>query len=97
MNKRTVKLPPELVTKVRDASTILAIMIAFIILSYYKYDFVITEDGSYDYLPYIPPMQKQWIETLGYIQLVSSLTLLLGFCVNNRSLVVQEGWRVRCE
>ena len=55
------------------------------------------EDGSYDYLPYIPPMQKQWIEILGYIQLVSSLTLLLGFCVNNRSLVIQEGWRLRCE
>lgn len=56
MKKRTVKLPPELVTKVRDASTILAILIAFIILVYYHYDFVITEDGSYDYLPYIPPM-----------------------------------------
>ena len=31
------------------------------------------------------------------MQAISSCTLLLGFCVNSRNLVIQEGWRKRID
>ena len=55
MKKRKIKLPPEVVTNVRDFSTLLAVLIALIILVYYKYELVPRDDGAYDYRPYIPP------------------------------------------
>ena len=55
MKKTKIKLTPETVTKVRDFSTILAVLIAMIILTYYKYELVPRDDGAYDYKPYIPP------------------------------------------
>ena len=30
------------------------------------------------------------------MQAVSAFTILLGFCVNNRNLVIKEGWRKQC-
>ena len=97
MKKTKIKLTPETVTKVRDFSTILAVLIAMIILTYYKYELVPRDDGAYDYKPYIPPQQRQWIEYLGYIQAVSAFTILLGFCFNNRNLVIKDGWRRQVE
>ena len=93
MKKTKIKLTPETVTKVRDFSTILAVLIAMIILTYYKYELVPRDDGAYDYKPYIPPQQRQWIEYLGYMQAVSAVTILLGFCFNSRNLVIKDGWR----
>ena len=61
MKKRFIKLKPEIVMKVRDASTIIAVLIAGIILGWYKYELVPRDDGTYDYKPYIPPEQKNWI------------------------------------
>ena len=55
MKKQKIKLSPELVTKVRDFSTGIAVAIAIIILTYYEYKTVPRDDGAYDYKPYIPP------------------------------------------
>ena len=55
MKKTKIKLTPETVTKVRDFSTLLAVLIAMIILIFFKYELVPRDDGAYDYKPYIPP------------------------------------------
>lgn len=95
MTRRIIKLPPFIVFKIRDLSTILAVAIAFIIISNYKYEKVLQPDGAYDYMPYITPYNQFLIKIFGYIQLVSSSLLVLGFFINQKNLVIKEGWRKR--
>jgi hypothetical protein len=95
MKTQRFKIAPEAISKIRDLSTGFAAGIAGLILWFYKYDLVPSEDGSYDYKAYMEPEYYQWIVILGYCQLVSSSLLLLGFWLNQRGLVVQAGWRMR--
>ena len=84
MTRRIIKLPPALVIKIRDVSTVLGVAIAFIIVWQYKYEKVLRPDGNgdYNYMPYIPPYYEFIIKILGYMQLFSSSFLVLGFFVN---------------
>ena len=83
--------------KVRDVSTLIALLIAVIIINGYKWELVPREDGAYDYMPYMPPLYEQSIRYLGYLQLISSSVLLVGFWLNQRALVIKAGWRKRIE
>ena len=97
MKKTNFKIPPEVILKVRDVSTLIALMIATIIIIGYRWDFVLREDGAYDYMPYMEPIYATCIMYFGYMQLLSSSVLLVGFWMNERGLVVKEGWRKRIE
>merc|ERR1712241_1388878 len=48
-------------------------------------------------MPYMEPIYETCIMYLGYMQLLSSSVLLVGFWMNERGLVVKEGWRKRIE
>ena len=67
MKKSKIKLPPTVVDKIRDASTVMAVLIAIIISSFYVYELVPRSDGAYDYKPYIDPEKGNWIVWLGYL------------------------------
>ena len=86
-----------MVLSIRDFSTILSIAIAFVIIFQYKYTKVLRDDGAYDYRPYITPQYETIMKVFGYMQLVSSSFLLVGFFINQRNLVIKEGWRKRIE
>lgn len=55
MKSKKFTIAPEVIMKVRDFSTIMAVMIALVILNFYKYDLVPREDGAYDYMPFMEP------------------------------------------
>ena len=46
MSNRIIKLPPYIVTKIRDLSTILGVAIAFVIVWQYRYEKVLRPDGA---------------------------------------------------
>ena len=52
-------------------------------------------DGAYFYEPYIPPYYEFIMKIFGYMQLFSSSFLLIGFFINQKNLVIKEGWRKR--
>ena len=95
MTRRLIKLPPVLVLKIRDLSTILAVAIAFVIVWQYRYAKVLRPDGAYLYQPYIPPYYDFVMSIFGYIQLFSASFLVIGFFINQKNLVIKEGWRKR--
>ena len=97
MKKEKFKIPPEVINNVRDISTLIALMIAVIIVIGYKWELVQREDGAYDYMPYVPSFYASCIRYLGYLQLISSSVLLVGFWMNQRGLVIKEGWRKRVD
>ena len=95
MTGRIIKLPPTVVLKIRDVSTVLAVAIAFVIVWQYRYEKVLRPDGAYDYQPYIPPYYQLVMKVFGSLQLFSSSFLLAGFFINQKNLVIKEGWRKR--
>ena len=97
MTHRVIKLPPQIVLKIRDISTVLAVAIAFVIVWQYRYEKVLRPDGAYFYQPYIPDQYQFVMRIFGYMQLFSSSFLLIGFFINQKNLVIKEGWRKRIE
>ena len=82
MTRSIIKLPPSLVFKIRDVSTVMAVAIAFIIVWQYRYEKVLRPDGAYFYRAYIPPYYEFMIKVFGMCQLFSSSFLLIGFFIN---------------
>lgn len=97
MTRKIIKLTPQVVFKIRDLSTILAVGIAFVIVWQYRYEKVLRPDGAYLYKAYIPPYYEFIIKVFGMCQLVSSSFLLFGFFINQKNLVIKAGWRARIE
>ena len=61
-----VKITPDRLNAFRDTSTLLAITIAIIIISFYRYDRNERADGSSDFKAYIEPIPDDLIMILGY-------------------------------
>lgn len=78
-------------------STLIAISVSFIVITFYKYVRIIKSDGTSDYTPAIPDLPAQIMIYLGYVQLCSSMTLLFGFCMNKINIIVKDGWRIKTD
>ena len=68
-------------------------MISVIILVAYRYDTVYKSDGSIAIAPDLDDDLDLTIMLLGYLQLATSLTLLMGWIVNKANILVKAGWR----
>ena len=79
----------------KDFSTLFAFAIGLIILGSFEYKLVdsATGDGSYDYVAVSDKFSLFMIDLLGYLQGVTSFMLLVGFFMNEVSLIVSRGWR----
>jgi hypothetical protein len=88
-----IQITPERLGFFRDFSTIIAIGVGAIVVGFYKYDRLETADGSSDYMSTIDEFPNSFILYLGYGQLVTSITLLIGFCLNRINIIVRSGWR----
>ena len=88
-----IQITPERLGFFRDFSTIIAVGVGAIVVGFYKYDRLETADGSSDYMSTIDEFPNSFILYLGYGQLVTSTTLLVGFCLNRINIVVRSGWR----
>jgi hypothetical protein len=77
----------------RDLSTIIAIAISFVVIGFYKYERLENADGSSDYTSHIDEWPYNLIIYLGYGQLVTSFSLVIGFCLNRVTIIVKSGWR----
>jgi hypothetical protein len=81
----------------RDVSTYIAISVSFIVIGFYKYERLEKANGASDYTSFIPVWPARAIYYLGLTQLVSSMGLLVGFCLNRINIIVKSGWRQRTE
>jgi len=88
-----IKITPERLSILRDFSTLMAVMISIVCIYFYKYDFVEQEDGSFDYVSMIGEIPQQIMIYLGYCQIGTSVSLLLGFCINKINIILKSGWR----
>lgn len=88
-----IQITPERLGFFRDFSTIIAMCVGAIVVGFYKYDRLETADGSSDYMSTIDEFPNSFILYLGYGQLVTSVTLLVGFCLNRINIIVRSGWR----
>mmetsp|Transcript_30706 Transcript_30706/g.47084 ORF Transcript_30706/g.47084 Transcript_30706/m.47084 type:complete len:119 (-) Transcript_30706:1184-1540(-) len=90
-----IKITPERLNFFRDVSTVIAFVVSFVVIGYYKYERVEKPDGSSDYTSFIEVLPNNIISNLGYGQLVTSVALLIGFCLNNVNIIVKSGWRAK--
>jgi hypothetical protein len=88
-----IKITPGRLGILRDFSTIMAVLISFTVIGFYEYDKVIMADGSFKYASTIPEIPDLVMTYLGYIQLATSVSLLIGFCVNKINIILKSGWR----
>ena len=92
-----IKITPERLNLFRDISTIIAVTVSFVVLGSYRYDRIMKADGSSDYTATIKDWPNFIITQCGYAQLVTSLTLLIGFCLNRINIIVKQGWREKVD
>ena len=92
-----IKITPARLDFLRDFSTVVAVAISLIVGGSYAYDRLHQEDGSWDYTPHIQTWPDRLIGWLGYGQLVTSVALLIGFCLNKINIIVKSGWRKKCD
>ena len=88
-----IKITPDKLSFFRNYSTFLSIGISFVVISFYKYDKVEREDGSFTYTSKIPQIPSTIMEYLGYNQLITSFLLLLGTYLNQSNIIIKTGWR----
>lgn len=88
-----IKITPARLNFFRDFSTLIAVAISVIVVGYYRYDRLETADGSSDYTSHIEEWPLKLILWLGRGQLVTSIALLIGFCLNKINIIVKSGWR----
>ena len=62
-----IQITPERLGYVRDFSTLIAVGISVVVLSFYKYERFQQEDGSYDLTTFINPNAELMMNYLGYI------------------------------
>jgi hypothetical protein len=77
----------------RDFSTIMAVLICMNVIAFFKYEKIEQEDGSFFYGPVIFELPSRIMNYLGYIQLITSISLLMGFCMNKINIILKSGWR----
>lgn len=92
-----IKITPERLNFFRDLSTVIAVAISFVAVGFYRYDRIEKADGSSDYTSYIDAFPNLIILWLGYAQMITSMTLLIGFMLNKINIIVKSGWRKKCE
>jgi hypothetical protein len=92
-----IRITPDRLSNVRNFSTLMAAIINFFILAFYRYDYIEREDGSFSLKPVIDDFPNLMVTYFGYIQLASSWILLIGFCINKISIILKQGWRDKCE
>jgi hypothetical protein len=92
-----IKITPARLDFLRDFSTIIAIAVSFIVVGYYRYARLERADGSSDYRSHCDPWPRLSMKWLGICQLVSSMTLLVGFCLNKTNIIVKSGWRSKID
>jgi len=61
-----IKITPERLNFFRDFSTVIAVAVSFVVITFYKYERVEKPDGTSDYTSYIDPLPNQVISYLGY-------------------------------
>ena len=88
-----IRITPYRLSFLRDFSTIMAVLISLTMMAFYKYDKVQNEDGSYNYQATIGEIPAMFINYLGYCQLGTSFSLLIGFCINKINIILKSGWR----
>jgi hypothetical protein len=81
----------------KDISTYIAISISFIVIGFYKYERLEKANGASYYTSYIPIWPSRAIYYLGLLQLVSSMGLIIGYCLNRVNIIVKSGWRTKTE
>jgi hypothetical protein len=62
-----INLTPERINMLRDFSTLIAVAVSGVVISFYKYEKVQIEDGSYDYTSQIDPIPQTIMDYLGYV------------------------------
>jgi len=62
-----INITPERLGFLRDFSTLIAVMISFICIFFYKYDYVNQPDGSRDLAPVINEGPQIIMNNLGYL------------------------------
>jgi hypothetical protein len=79
----------------RDVSTIFAFSIGFIILGSFEYKLVPSaqKDGALDYVAVSDKYSLFLIDLIGYLQGITSFMLLVGFFMNQVTLIIRRGWR----
>mmetsp|Transcript_6821 Transcript_6821/g.10997 ORF Transcript_6821/g.10997 Transcript_6821/m.10997 type:complete len:199 (+) Transcript_6821:7430-8026(+) len=90
-----IKITPERLNFFRDFSTLIAIAVSFVVIGNYKYDRIEKPDGSSDYTSSIDVWPNRIISYLGYAQLVTSISLLVGFCLNKINIIIKSNWRAK--
>lgn len=88
-----IQITPDRLNFFRDFSTLIAICVSFIVICFYKYDRIEKADGSNDYTSTIGDQPLKIIVYLGYCQIVTSMILIVGFCLNKINIIVKSGWR----
>ena len=89
----TIKMTPSKLDFFRNFSTLLSIMICGIVVSFYNYQLIPTPDGSENYIANIGQWPLKIMSYLGYGQLITSFTLLIGTYRNKSNIIIQTGWR----
>ena len=74
-------------------STLLSFAMCALILAFYEYGLITYEDGNLDVGPTVDADVDLVIKVLGYIQLVTSISLMIGWLINKASLIIKAGWR----
>lgn len=92
-----IKITPARLDFFRDFSTVIAIAVSFIVVGYYRYARLERADGSSDYRSHCDPWPRAATTWLGYCQLVTSVALLVGFCLNRINIIVKSGWRKKVD
>lgn len=95
MSHQRIQITPNRLNFIRDVSTLLAFMIGGVIITTFRYEYVLNPDTSTNYDATISDMPSQAILYLGSVQAVTSFMLVVGFMVNSASLIVKAGWRQR--
>lgn len=93
LSRQMIQVTPQRLQKIRDLSTFIAIIVCLIMLRGYEYRFFVNYDGSSDFSPAIDEMFSAVMEYLGYLQLLTSITLVIGFTINRGALLIKSGWR----
>jgi len=92
-SRDVIQITPSKLDFFRNFSTILSIGISVLVISFYKYEDIKQEDGSFNYEASIDAWPQRIMGYFGYGQLVTSFTLLVGTYRNKSDIIIKTGWR----
>ncbi len=93
LSHKTIQITPARLNFLRDCSTMIALAVSIIMLLFYRYDKELQEEGNYLDRPVIPELAENVMSYLGFIQLATSISLLLGFIYTKSTLIISNKWR----